>query len=256
MHPAQPPDTPRKRLLLLPGMDGTELLFPPLLAALPAWIEARVVAYPTTPESHYEPLLAQVLTAVDDGPPCHLLGWSFSGPLAIRAAAARPRQVLAVMLAASFVCAPWRSLPALRPLIQTPVFASVRFLRRLPLWLSRPPEDPLRQAKARLWREVPARTLAARARAIARVDVRRELVAMQQPLLYLAAEADRIVPPHNLELVRSLRPNTAVAKLPGGHFMLYTHPAASAAAIAAFVSATRLPAAAGGTSTEAAATSE
>lgn len=239
MVPAPSAEHPHQRLLLLPGMDGTELLFPPLLAALPAvlppGIQVQVVTYADAAD--YEPLLQRVLASVDDGPPCHVLGWSFSGPLAVRAAAARPQQVLRVLLAASFVQAPWRTLPALRPCIQAPVFAGVRFLRRVPLWLSRAKDDPLRRAKARLWREVSARTLAARARAIARVDARQELVALVQPVLYLRAAGDRIVPSHNLEQVRSLRPATAVAELPGGHFMLYTHPAASAAAIAAFVAA-------------------
>jgi pimeloyl-ACP methyl ester carboxylesterase len=236
-----PSSAPHQRLLLMPGMDGTRLLFPPLLSALqrtlPPGLEAQVLEYPPIPKANYDSLLPLVLQAIDDGPPCHLLGWSFSGPLAIHAAAARPQQVLRVMLAASFVQAPWRTLPALRPLIRTPVFASVRFLRRLPLWLSRPPDDPLRQAKARLWREVPARTLAARARAIASVDARSALACLTQPVLYLAAANDRIVPPHNLQQVLSLRPATQVAELPGGHFMLYTHAAESAAAIVDFVSA-------------------
>lgn len=44
-------------LILLPGMDGTGLLFEPLLEALPGWLEPKVIAYPGHEPLGYAELL-------------------------------------------------------------------------------------------------------------------------------------------------------------------------------------------------------
>ena len=45
------------RLLILPGMDGTDLLFDAFLAALPKWIDPTVVHYPSDRVMSYDELL-------------------------------------------------------------------------------------------------------------------------------------------------------------------------------------------------------
>ena len=35
-----------KTLVLLPGLDGTEVFFRPLLASLPEWVRPHVVSFP------------------------------------------------------------------------------------------------------------------------------------------------------------------------------------------------------------------
>ena len=85
-------------LLLLPGLDGTEVFFRPLCEALPTAVARRVVTYPEQGPNGYDDLYPRVVaaaeTAVADGGPCDVLGWSFSGPLALRLAAERPDVVL------------------------------------------------------------------------------------------------------------------------------------------------------------------
>lgn len=51
-------------LLLLPGLDGTEVLFGPLLKALPPWIRPRVVTYPARGANGYADLLPLVRASV------------------------------------------------------------------------------------------------------------------------------------------------------------------------------------------------
>ena len=222
-------------LLLLPGMDGTDALLGPIAQALAPDVPTRAVTYPTRGGEDYERTLPLVRAAVAAVGPCAVLGWSFSGPLAIRIAAERPADVRAVVLAASFVTAP---LPWLRwtgPLLCAPPFAVMRTLRRLPIWLLRPPADPLRRAKARIWREVPASTLVARARAIRGVDAQGELQRMRQPLLYLQSANDRVVGPHNLARIRQLCPDAQVATVPGDHFALFSAADVAATAIRRFL---------------------
>jgi pimeloyl-ACP methyl ester carboxylesterase len=234
MSPARITHSPQ-RLLLLPGLDGTEILFAPLLSALPDWLLPTVVTYPIDGRNGYEDLLPVALEAVRRQPDCHVLGWSFSGPLALRLAHAEPGRVRSVTLVASFVQRPLRWLGVAGPMLNAGVVGAVRTLRRLPIWLCRAPDDPLRRDKARIWQRVPARTLAARARAIRSVDARADLTAVQRPLLYLRSLRDRAVPSSNLEHMRALRPDLRVATLAGDHFALYADPAAAAAAIAQFV---------------------
>lgn len=225
-------------LLLLPGLDGTDIFFQPLLSALPACVQPRVLRYPASTDQDYAQLLALVRRAIADLPECHVLGWSFSGPLALMLAAAEPHKVRSVILAASFVRAPNPLASRLRFALVGPVIWAWRALRRLPLlWRSR--TDPWRQAKMQSWQEVSARVLAARLRAIMSVDVRAELRGLAQPVLYIASRRDAVVPRHNLREILQLQPAVQVATLAGRHQALYSHPQEAAQAVASFLAQVR-----------------
>ena len=79
-----PKSLQRPRLVLLPGLDGTGLLFEPLLRALPKEIEATVIRYPGDQRLSYDELLEFLRDQLPRDTPFILLGESFSGPLAIR----------------------------------------------------------------------------------------------------------------------------------------------------------------------------
>ena len=226
------------RLLLLPGMDGTEILFGPLRRSLPTHLDVEIVSYPQRGPTDYGALLASALAAIDAAPidaRFVVLGWSFGGPLAMRIARLRPSRVRALVLVSTFVACPLPWLRRVRWLLIGPVVGAVRFARRLPLWLLRPPSDPLRRDKAELWRTVPASALAARAREIACVDARADLVACQQPALCIVAEQDSVVPVTCAEEIAKLLPHAETLSLRGGHFALYAEAQRAADAIAGFV---------------------
>ena len=103
---------PRTTLVLLPGLDGAEIFFGPLLAQLPPWIDPVVITYPATGPNAYDDLAPIVLEAIDKLEEFAILGWSFGGPLALMVAARRPSQVSGVVLCGSFVTPPH---PALVP---------------------------------------------------------------------------------------------------------------------------------------------
>src|SRR6185369_2945536 len=94
------------RLVLLPGMDGTGILFEPLLEILPPELEAQVVSYPTHKPCGYEELAGLVAAALPKDGPFIILGESFSGPLAIMAAHAQPPGLKGIVLCASFARSP------------------------------------------------------------------------------------------------------------------------------------------------------
>jgi len=91
-------------LILLPGMDGTGLLFQDFVEALGAEIRAVVVSYPKNESLTYTALESTVQRQLPSDEPYVLLAESFSGPLAISIAASGPSGLLGVVLCCSFAC--------------------------------------------------------------------------------------------------------------------------------------------------------
>ena len=95
-----------KRLVLLPGLDGTGQLFAEFLAALPDSFTATVVSYPTNKLFPYSELRTFVSAAVPKTEPFVLLAESFSTPLAVEFAASNPPNLTALVICAGFVFKP------------------------------------------------------------------------------------------------------------------------------------------------------
>ena len=73
-------------LVLLPGLNGTGILFESLQTALGQSLDVRVVRYPQ--------LQGHARKSLPTDRPFVLLGESLSGPIAIRLAAERPRELV------------------------------------------------------------------------------------------------------------------------------------------------------------------
>ncbi len=216
---------PTETLVVLPGLDGTDVFFRPFLELLPGWIQPLVVSYPPVGANAYEDLLRLVRGQVAGLPRYFVLGSSFSGPLAVMLAAAEPDRVRGVILSATFLRAPARVLPWFRVAAVGPVFWAFRTVRRIPVWTLRKREDPFRLAKAETWRRVSARALAARLRAVLGVDVRERWRRCEPPALCLTFADDKVVPPWCAEEILRGRPATRMVTVPGGHLAMCKDPA-------------------------------
>ena len=75
----------------------------------------------------------------------------------------------------------------------------IRACRRIPVWLSRKPNDRLRKDKTETWKRVKASMVAARIRALLQVDARELLKDCPAPVLCLAGRDDGIVPHSNVK---------------------------------------------------------
>ena len=100
------PKMEKPHLLLLPGLHGTGNLFEPLVDTLGDTVEVQTVEYPLDESLGYEPLLEIVTSSISKEKPYFVLGESFSGPLAVMAAAKTPENLLGVILVGSFVTSP------------------------------------------------------------------------------------------------------------------------------------------------------
>jgi pimeloyl-[acyl-carrier protein] methyl ester esterase len=229
-------------LVLLPGLDGTEVFFRPLMERLPATIRPLALNYPDAGPHGYRALLDFVRRELADIPRYVVLASSFSGPLAVMLAAAEPRKVRGVILAATFASSPNAPLTRLRFVVRTPLVAVLRFARRLPIWMLRPRQDALRIAKQETWTRVSARGLAGRARAALGADMRETLGRCRQPFLCVTYDADDVVPPWCADEIRGHCTHARRVTLPGGHLAMFSDPGLLAAEIVRFVEVDCAPA--------------
>lgn len=222
--------------MLLPGLDGTGELFRPLLAELPDWIHPVVVSYPRDRQLGYAELLPIAAAALPTAGPFAILGESFAGPLAVMLAAGKPAGLTGVILCASFVKKPFRTLPAwLGLLCVGPIFRlwpAVLRLRSLPMRKELGDLLPLALAAIR---SVRPEVVAARVRALLRVDTEPQLSDLAVPLLYLQALRDPLIRGHNAAGIGSIRPDARLVRIDTRHFLLQLEPKRAAAAIVAFI---------------------
>ena len=222
-------------LVVLPGLDGTEVFLRPFLALLPATISPVLVTYPATGGNSYDDLLTLVRQAVATIPEFYVFASSFSGPLAVMLAAAEPHKTRGLILSATFLRSPQDDFRRFRFAAVTPIIWFLRAARRVPIWTLRRKDDAMRQAKAETWRRVSARSLAARTRAILGVDAREALRAVRQPVLCISHAEDRAVPRTNSEEILRCCPTAELVTLPGQHLAIFTDPSPSAEAVIRFI---------------------
>jgi pimeloyl-[acyl-carrier protein] methyl ester esterase len=210
----------------MPGLDGTGLLFAPLLEVMPPSLPRRVLSYPTDRVMGYDELLERISAELAGTERLILIAESFSGPLAVKYAAAKPDRVKAVILCASFVASP---LPRRLRYLACPLAFHLPIpsvgIRMLLLGWNSPPTlvHAVKQAIAR----VPPAVLAHRIREVLSVDCCDSLARCSAPFLYLRADQDALVRPRSINRILSARSDITVRSVSGPHLLLQASPAAA-----------------------------
>lgn len=222
-------------LVLLPGLDGSGLLFAEFTASLAPEVEVITVSYPGDSAAGYSGLETIVRSYLPSNRPFFLLGESFSGPLAISIAASAPPGLLGVVLCCSFARNPLPLLAFARPV------ASIFPVKTLPLrWLDflvlgRFSSPALRAALAAALARASPAALRARAMAALAVDVTALLRSITVPILYLCATEDRLIPASSATLIAALASDCRIVEFTAPHFLLQAVPALAAAEISDFM---------------------
>ncbi|CAB5721906.1 pimelyl-[acyl-carrier protein] methyl ester esterase [Delftia tsuruhatensis] len=223
-------------LAVLPGLDGTGLLLAEFVQVLSGFFRVQVITYPPDEVLSYDELLDHALARLPAGP-LFLIGESFSGPLALRLAAEHPTRVRGVILGASFARL---DLPLKALLSSLSGLLAWVPAARAPMWLldgvlsnghaTASGRVLLKQALQMVAPEV----LAGRVRQALEVDLLAQGVRVRQPLLYLQACHDRLMPANAAGLVASISGNARVESIAAPHFIFQVRPQACMKAIVAF----------------------
>ena len=99
-----------KKLVLLPGMDGSGELFRGLEAVLPEGLETETLWYPADRYMNYGELAGTLRGAIPVDEPFVLVAESYAAPLAILIASLEPPNLRGIVLSAGFVTSPLRGL--------------------------------------------------------------------------------------------------------------------------------------------------
>jgi pimeloyl-[acyl-carrier protein] methyl ester esterase len=227
-----------RKLVFLPGLDGTGLSFEPLHSFLPPGLRVQVVAYPADRRLDFEQTVQWAADRIQPDPDAIVLAESFSGPVAVALVGSGRLRAKCLVLCATFARSPRPHL--LRLSRRLPVAALLRL--PFPHFLFKhiiAGGPAATQVLADLWRrvkpKVPPEVLVHRLEVIRRVDVRPWLSQIKVPCLYIQATGDRTVPAGALLDFAQALPDLRAVRIQGPHFILQAQPQASLAAIEDFL---------------------
>jgi len=226
-----------KRLVLLPGLDGTGQLFTEFLTALPHTLTATVVAYPTKRFLPYSELLQLVSAAVPKTEPFMLLAESYSSPIAVKYAATKPSNLAAVIICAGFISKPVVSWSRLVKIVAKPWIFRLRpprfVLEYFLIGQNAPP--PLVQMLRQTMQLVHSEVLSARVREVLDCDVRTDLARTTVPIMYLRASQDRLLAASCHQEILKIRPDIVLVEIEAPHMLLQREPEKGAILVGEFM---------------------
>ena len=222
-------------LVLLPGTDGTGLLFEPFLNVLPDDVAATVVAYPPDRALSLAELADVASAQIHPRARSVLVAESFSGLVAIELLRRNVPEIAAVVFVAAFLDPPRPLLLEAARLLPAPLLPRApvpdRLLKRYLLGPEAP--EQLVQLFRRAVGAVEPGVLADRLRMIG--SERPEPARISVPVLYIQATDDRLVPAPCAAAFRSIAADVETARVGGPHLLLQAAPGQCWQAIRAFL---------------------
>ena len=223
-------------LIMLPGLDGTGLVFDPLLEHLPEEIEVQVVRYPANRVMSFQEHVDFARKQLPRKKPFVLLAESFSGPIGLQILSDPPDNLKGVLLVATFARHP------------TPFFldAGLYLPQKLILnlftktllgrffCLGGAPSEAVNIFQNAL-KSVKLSVLSNRLKILAELPPPPE-ISFSGPCLYLQPKNDRLIPERATVPLQQLLPQLQIEQLPGPHITLLAHPETGAQIISKFIS--------------------
>jgi pimeloyl-ACP methyl ester carboxylesterase len=233
MRPQPSTENDQVRLILLPGLDGHGISFHRFIGLLPSHIKASVIPYPPDRAMNYEELVGFVTDQLP-ATPFFLLGESFSSPIAIAIAAARPRDLKGLIITSGFARNPLWGRPNFLARFMHPFFFRVYGpYVRLKTW--RRADKDLTEVRLKAVSKLRPEVMASRVRNLLRVNVLRELAGLEVPVLHLRGERDRLVNGRNSREMLACLPTMRLVELDGGHCVLRSRAPLAVEVIANFI---------------------
>jgi pimeloyl-[acyl-carrier protein] methyl ester esterase len=222
---------------LLPGLDGTGILFRQFVEALGASVDTQIIAYPADQLLGYSELESLVREALPRDRPYVVLGESFSGPIAIRMGANPPAGLVGLILCVTFAKNPYPLFGWAGPWASSvPVTAVPSWVRAAFMW-GAPATEQVRADSELATATVGQAVLQHRIAAVLKVDETDSLARIRMPTLVLQASEDRVVPQSATEHIMRTLSTAELVEIPGPHMLLQIRAAECAAAAERFIKA-------------------
>jgi len=215
-------------LVLVPGLDGTGLLFyrqVPFLERRFQVATHRLRDDATRIEELVADLHLRVEVVAPGGEPVTLVGESFGGALSLSYALAHPERVARLVIVNSFpYFGPQARLWLGYHLLRSTPWGMMRLVRQMTAWRMHSPHTGREEIRRfhQLMRATTRNGYLSRLRMLRQYDVRSQLPRIQVPVLYLASDRDHLVPSvEQARLMASLTPHATMRVLAGhGHICL------------------------------------
>ena len=215
------------KVVLLPGLDGTGILFKPFIEVLSSEIKVQVISYPTDKKLSYPELVDFVLSKLPNED-FILVGESFSGPIAYQVALNKPEHLLSVVFVATFLTAPKKKLLNLTKILPTKLFLKMpipNVLVKNYLFGSGISDEIIELFKKTLKIVSPEIFLFTLGE-ISKLHRHQE--ACDIKAIYIQATDDKLVPNSSVEKFKKVFKNITILCLEGTHFILQANPMACA----------------------------
>ena len=225
-----------KKIVLLPGMDGSGELFRGLQAVLPGELETEALWYPADRYLKYGELAGTLRGAIPVDEPFVLVAESYGAPLAILIASMEPPNLRGIVLSAGYATSPLRGWRRTVAYDLAPLLAHVSlpaFVARYLLVGEQAPRALVESVTGAVSWLTP-RVLSSRVRETMNVDVRTELAQLKAPVLYLQPARDRLVDAACLGEMQAVKPGRTVT-IDSPHLLLQCEAKIAGEAIAKFV---------------------
>jgi pimeloyl-ACP methyl ester carboxylesterase len=225
-----------KKLVLLPGMDGSGELFRGLAGVLPEGLETETLWYPADRYLTYGELAGTLRGAIPVDEPFVLVAESYGVPLAILIAALEPPNLKGIVLSAGFATSPLRGWRRTLVWDLAPLFSHVALPGLVARYLMVGQEAPRALVElvtgAVSW--LTPKVLSGRVREMLNTEARAELALVKVPVLYLQPTKDRLVNPACLGEMQAVKAGRVVM-IDSPHLLLQCEAKISAEVIAGFV---------------------
>ncbi|MCP3851987.1 MAG: alpha/beta hydrolase [Gammaproteobacteria bacterium] len=210
-------------VILLPGLDGTGILFEPLLAVLSEKLDVQVITYSNKKEENYTQLTEYVREKLPIGENFVLVAESFSGPIGYEIAANPPANLKSVIFVATFINVPNKllwfigKLPLSRALqIYIPEFLIKQYM------LGKEIERSIIELFRTSLNTVSSSVLAFRIREMLKLSGSSKTIKI--PCAYISSSNDKLVSRIHINEFMKAAPNIEVREINGPHFILQAKP--------------------------------
>ena len=209
------------QIIVLPGLDGTDLLLDRFREYAPPAFEMAIASLPDNPDDDYVTLCDYLSARIRNLDSCHIVAQSFSGPLAILLAHRHPDIVHRLTLVASFATSPI-------PFIGRFLPWSLLFRLPMPSLMARRffvgADSSIIPALKNAIRQTSPPTLVQRIHCLMNVDVTSHLSELDCALTYIRPTQDRLVSKSAVNTIVGVNKSVVVREIDGPHLILQTRP--------------------------------